>query len=76
MDALVKAKPSTAKGTYLTKISGSSTMGPGMTLDIPEIHLEMAYLGRAIVENTTEEERQLFFLSTLTDNIVQREVRL
>lgn len=37
MDALVKAKPSTAKGTYLKKISLSSTMGPGMTLDVPEI---------------------------------------
>jgi large subunit ribosomal protein L1 len=37
MDALVKAKPSTAKGTYLQKVSISSTMGPGLTLDIPEI---------------------------------------
>jgi large subunit ribosomal protein L1 len=37
MDALVKAKPSTAKGTYLLKVSLSSTMGPGLTLDIPEI---------------------------------------
>jgi large subunit ribosomal protein L1 len=37
MDALTKAKPSTAKGTYLQKVSLSSTMGPGMTLDIPEI---------------------------------------
>ena len=37
MDALTKAKPSTAKGTYLQKVSISSTMGPGMTLDIPEI---------------------------------------
>jgi large subunit ribosomal protein L1 len=37
MDALVKAKPSTAKGTYLLKVSISSTMGPGLTLDIPEI---------------------------------------
>lgn len=41
MDALVKAKPSTAKGTYLQKISISSTMGPGMTLDIPEIQAEV-----------------------------------
>jgi len=37
MDALVKAKPSTAKGTYLQKVSLSSTMGPGITIDTQEI---------------------------------------
>lgn len=37
MDALIKAKPSTAKGTYLKKISVSSTMGPGLNIDIPEL---------------------------------------
>jgi len=31
--ALVKAKPSSAKGTYLKKVSLSSTMGPGLVLD-------------------------------------------
>ncbi|MET0009973.1 MAG: 50S ribosomal protein L1 [Candidatus Thiodiazotropha sp. 6PLUC4] len=31
--ALVKAKPSSAKGVYLKKITVSSTMGPGLTLD-------------------------------------------
>ena len=41
MDALIKAKPSTAKGAYLQKVSLSSTMGPGMTLDIPEIQAEL-----------------------------------
>ncbi|HEU4774347.1 MAG TPA: 50S ribosomal protein L1 [Lysobacter sp.] len=30
---LVKAKPATAKGQYLQKISISSTMGPGVTVD-------------------------------------------
>ena len=30
---LVKAKPATAKGTYLQKIAISSTMGPGVTVD-------------------------------------------
>ena len=30
---LVKAKPATAKGTYLQKISISSTMGPGVPVD-------------------------------------------
>lgn len=37
MDVLVKAKPSTAKGTYLKKISISSTMGAGINLDIPQV---------------------------------------
>ncbi|MCK4622489.1 MAG: 50S ribosomal protein L1 [Desulfuromonadales bacterium] len=37
IDVLVKAKPSSAKGTYLKKISISSTMGPGINLDIPQV---------------------------------------
>lgn len=37
VDALIKAKPSTAKGTYLRKISVSSTMGPGVAIDIPTV---------------------------------------
>nr|WP_320115395.1 50S ribosomal protein L1 [uncultured Desulfuromonas sp.] len=37
MDALIKAKPSTAKGTYLKKISLSSTMGPGVLVDVPGV---------------------------------------
>ncbi len=37
VDALVKAKPSTAKGTYLKKISISSTMGPGVQVDVAEV---------------------------------------
>ena len=31
--ALVRAKPSTAKGTYLRSISVSTTMGPGIKID-------------------------------------------
>lgn len=34
VDAVQKAKPSGAKGTYMKKISLSSTMGPGVTLDV------------------------------------------
>lgn len=33
MEALLKAKPSTAKGTYLKKVSLSATMGPGVRID-------------------------------------------
>ncbi len=33
IQALVRAKPSTAKGTYLRSISLSSTMGPGVKVD-------------------------------------------
>ena len=34
---LVKAKPSTAKGTYLQKVSLSSTMGPGVTVELSSL---------------------------------------
>jgi len=33
LNALVKAKPSAAKGVYLKKVTVSSTMGPGLALD-------------------------------------------
>lgn len=36
VSALVKAKPSGAKGTYVRKVSLSSTMGPGLTVDTAE----------------------------------------
>ncbi|HBT82901.1 MAG TPA: 50S ribosomal protein L1 [Desulfuromonas sp.] len=41
MDALVKAKPSTSKGAYLKKISLSSTMGPGVNLDVPAMQTQI-----------------------------------
>jgi large subunit ribosomal protein L1 len=37
IDALNKAKPSGVKGTYMKKVSLSSTMGPGIKLDIASI---------------------------------------
>ncbi|OEU47833.1 MAG: 50S ribosomal protein L1 [Desulfuromonadales bacterium C00003096] len=37
MDALVKAKPSSAKGTYLKKVTVSSTMGPGINIDVSDL---------------------------------------
>ena len=33
IEALKKAKPSSAKGVYFKKISVSSTMGPGLSID-------------------------------------------
>jgi large subunit ribosomal protein L1 len=33
LDAIVRAKPATSKGTYLKKISLSTTMGPGLRID-------------------------------------------
>ena len=34
VDAVLKAKPSGSKGTYVKKVSLSSTMGPGFTVDV------------------------------------------
>jgi large subunit ribosomal protein L1 len=39
VNALIRAKPSTAKGTYLRSITLSSTMGPGLKID-PNTFLE------------------------------------
>ena len=34
VDAVQKAKPTGAKGTYMKKVSLSSTMGPGVSVDL------------------------------------------
>jgi large subunit ribosomal protein L1 len=43
LDALLvdlnKAKPSTAKGTYIKKVTVSSTMGPGISVDKASLNL-------------------------------------
>ncbi|WP_068073179.1 50S ribosomal protein L1 [Novosphingobium lentum] len=38
VDAIVKAKPAGAKGKYLQKVALSSSMGPGLKLDVALIH--------------------------------------
>jgi large subunit ribosomal protein L1 len=37
-DAVMKAKPTGAKGTYLRKVAISSTMGPGVKVDPSSVH--------------------------------------
>jgi len=39
VDAIVKAKPTGAKGKYLQKVAVSSTMGPGVKVDTAELGL-------------------------------------
>ena len=38
VDAIVKAKPAGAKGKYLQKVGLSSSMGPGLKIDLSEVH--------------------------------------
>jgi large subunit ribosomal protein L1 len=38
VDAIARAKPSGAKGTYIKRISLSSTMGPGVRVEVGSIH--------------------------------------
>jgi large subunit ribosomal protein L1 len=37
VDAIVKAKPTGAKGKYVQKVALSSTMGPGLKVDVAEV---------------------------------------
>jgi large subunit ribosomal protein L1 len=37
VDAIQKAKPAGAKGTYLKKVSLSSSMGPGVHVDVSSL---------------------------------------
>jgi large subunit ribosomal protein L1 len=38
VDAIIRAKPSGSKGKYLRKISVSSSMGPGLKVDVSQVH--------------------------------------
>jgi len=42
IDALVRAKPSAAKGTYLKKITITTTMGPGVRIDPASVEVTKA----------------------------------
>ena len=35
MDAIVRAKPTGAKGNYIQSVTLATTMGPGIKLDLP-----------------------------------------
>jgi large subunit ribosomal protein L1 len=37
IEALVKAKPAAAKGQYLRSITVSTTMGPGVSVDVQRV---------------------------------------
>ncbi len=37
LDSIIKAKPSTSKGKYIKKLSVSSTMGVGISVDVSDV---------------------------------------
>ena len=41
MHALSKAKPASSKGVYMRKIDVSSTMGPGIAIDVPNVQAQL-----------------------------------
>jgi large subunit ribosomal protein L1 len=42
-DAVLRARPATAKGTYLKNVSISSTMGPGFKLDVATLQSDLKH---------------------------------
>ena len=39
LDAIIKAKPASAKGIYMKALSLSSTMGPGLKIDLQQLSI-------------------------------------
>ena len=44
VDAIVQARPAAAKGTYLLSATLTTSMGPGISMDVSQIHEEAAAL--------------------------------
>lgn len=47
MDFLIREKPSSSKGVFMKKVSVSTTMGPGITVDITDLRNELKNIGVA-----------------------------
>lgn len=43
IETLMRLKPSTAKGVYMKQVTLSSTMGPGIRLDVPSLQAEAGF---------------------------------
>ena len=41
MDSLISAKPSSSKGIFMKKLTISSTMGPGIKIDVSSLKEEI-----------------------------------
>jgi large subunit ribosomal protein L1 len=41
MDSLISSKPSSSKGIFMKKLSISSTMGPGIKIDVSSLKDEI-----------------------------------
>ena len=71
VDAVIKAKPNGSKGTYLKKVSLSSTMGPGVKLDASTVDVGTGHLrltkNSGATRKTLNRGSQKFRFSTVRD---------
>src|ERR1700690_2269800 len=70
VETLLKLKPASAKGTYMKSVTLSTTMGPGIKVDIAPLVAEFAAkeVARRPVVNTTEKKTNI---STLRDKLAR-----